>query len=172
MVDNGHWRNRIVGQGEESPDQLLANPGNWRIHPKFQQDALSGILDEVGWVQNVIVNQQTGHVVDGHLRVSLAISRGEPSIPVVYVDLTEAEEKLVLATIDPIAALAVADKEQLDELLKGVNSDSAEVQALITNIALQNGIVPPEGFEGGVEQPFLDKKKAIICPSCGHEFTN
>ena len=27
------WRNRIVGTGEEAPDQLLANPANWRIHP-------------------------------------------------------------------------------------------------------------------------------------------
>ena len=28
------WRNRIIGTGEEAPDQLLANPANWRIHPK------------------------------------------------------------------------------------------------------------------------------------------
>ncbi len=28
--------------GEEAPDQLLANPANWRIHPKAQQDALAG----------------------------------------------------------------------------------------------------------------------------------
>jgi hypothetical protein len=28
------WRNRIIGHGEEAPDQLLANPRNWRIHPK------------------------------------------------------------------------------------------------------------------------------------------
>lgn len=28
------WRNRIVGYGEEAPDQLLASPQNWRIHRK------------------------------------------------------------------------------------------------------------------------------------------
>ena len=39
------WRNRITGSGEEAPDQLLANPANWRIHPKAQQDALAGALD-------------------------------------------------------------------------------------------------------------------------------
>ena len=38
------WRNRIIGSGEEAPDQLLANPANWRIHPKAQQDALAGAL--------------------------------------------------------------------------------------------------------------------------------
>ena len=70
------WRNRIIASGEEAPDQLLANPANWRIHPKAQQDALSGALDAVGWVQQVLVNRRSGFVVDGHARVALALSRG------------------------------------------------------------------------------------------------
>src|SRR3972149_2850929 len=86
------WRSRIVGTGEEPPESLLANPRNWRTHPKAQQDALAGVLDEVGWVQDVIVNRRTGYIVDGHLRVSLAISRAEPTIPVKYVDLSPDEE--------------------------------------------------------------------------------
>ena len=57
------WRNRITGAGEEAPDQLLANPANWRIHPKAQQAALAGALDQVGWVQQVLVNQRSGFVV-------------------------------------------------------------------------------------------------------------
>jgi redox-sensitive bicupin YhaK (pirin superfamily) len=85
------WRNRIAGAGEEAPDQLLANPANWRIHPKTQQDALAGALDAVGWVQQVLVNRRTGFVVDGHARVALALSRGEPSVPVLYVDLATHE---------------------------------------------------------------------------------
>ena len=47
------WQDRIVGQGKENPEQLLANPQNWRIHPKSQQDALKGALDEIGWIQQV-----------------------------------------------------------------------------------------------------------------------
>jgi hypothetical protein len=38
------WRSRIVGHGDEDPEQLLANPRNWRIHAKNQQDALIGVL--------------------------------------------------------------------------------------------------------------------------------
>jgi len=68
--------------GEEAPDQLLANPANWRIHPKAQQDALAGALDAVGWVQQVLVNRPSGFVVDGHARVALALSRGEATVPV------------------------------------------------------------------------------------------
>jgi hypothetical protein len=109
------WRNRIVGYGEEAPEQLLANSRNYRIHPQRQQDALSAVLDEVGFVQDVIVNKTTNTVVDGHLRVALAISRGEPSIPVKYVDLTEDEEILVLATLDPLSSWASYDRMLLSQ---------------------------------------------------------
>ena len=134
------WRNRIVGEGEEEPDQLLANPRNHRIHPKRQQDALSTVLDRVGVVQRVIVNRRTGYVVDGHLRVALAITRGEPSIPVVYVDLEEDEEALILATLDPIGAMAATDKDMLSELMASVGDDDSRVMALLDAVRQDNGV--------------------------------
>jgi hypothetical protein len=54
------WRNRIVGHGEEAPNQLLANPASWRTHRKAQRAALVGSLDSVGWVAQVMVNRTTG----------------------------------------------------------------------------------------------------------------
>ncbi len=134
------WRNRIIDHGEEAPDQLLANPKNWRIHPKAQQDALSGVLDEVGWVQEVIVNKTTGHVVDGHLRVSLAISRQEPTIPVKYVELSPEEEALVLATLDPLAGMAATAKDALESLLADVQPGSDAVTALLEDVAKGAGL--------------------------------
>ncbi len=85
----GRWASRIVGEADVAPDQLLANPNNFRMHPAQQQNALADVLDKVGWVQRVVVNKRTGHVIDGHLRVEMAISQGEPSVPVVYVDCTQ-----------------------------------------------------------------------------------
>lgn len=141
---NTPWQNRIVGAGTEVPTDLLANPKNWRIHPKPQQDALAGVLDEVGWVQQVIVNQRTGHLIDGHLRVTLAMRRNEPAIPVLYVDLDEAEEALILATLDPLAAMAATDAEQLDALLREVTTGEAAVRAMLAELAEGAGIVPTD----------------------------
>ena len=76
------WKNRIISSGTEAPDQLLANPLNWRVHPQDQQTALMDVLGEIGWVQEVIVNQRTGHLVDGHLRVVLALRNDETEVPV------------------------------------------------------------------------------------------
>lgn len=138
------WRSRIIGSGEENPDQLLANPRNWRVHPKAQQDALAGVLDEVGWVQQVIVNQRTGHLIDGHLRVTLANRRGEASIPVLYVDLDEGEEALALATLDPLAAMATTDAAKLDELLRDVSTGEEAVQAMLAELAANAGLYADE----------------------------
>ena len=83
------WRNRIIGSGMMAPEQFLANPGNFRIHSSMQEAALEEVLDRVGWVRTVLVNQTTGHVIDGHLRVALGSRRGEAQIPYDLVELTE-----------------------------------------------------------------------------------
>jgi hypothetical protein len=130
------WANRIVGHGEEAPEGLLANPANWRLHPKAQQDALAGVLSEVGWVQDIIVNRRSGHVVDGHLRISLALREAARSVPVVYVDLDPAEEALILATLDPLAAMATTDEAKLAELLAHITlPDEAELEGLAALLA-------------------------------------
>lgn len=145
------WANRIVCHGEEKPDKLLANPANWRRHGESQQRALSGVLGEVGLVQSVIVNRTTGHLVDGHLRVELALAAGQPQIPVVYVELSEDEERIILASLDPIAAMADADRDKLAELLASVRSEDEAVRALLERIAQQEQIDLPA--IGGLTDP-------------------
>lgn len=133
--DLGKIKNRIVGSGEEQLDQIMFNPRNWRIHPLSQQDALKGVLEEVGWVQQVIVNKRTGNLIDGHLRCQLAAREGAVTIPVVYVDVSEDEEALVLATLDPIGAMAATDKQKLEEILSSIESENEQVNRLIDDIS-------------------------------------
>jgi len=166
----GNYRNRIVGQELVAPDQLLANPGNWRTHPKPQQAALEGALSELGWIQRVIVNRTTGRMIDGHLRVSLALRHGEPAVPVSYVELSEAEEALALATFDPIGALAGADREQLDALLREVSTGDAALQEMLGNLAGQHGIVPEDMTFREYDELVADEVEYLTCPECGHRW--
>jgi hypothetical protein len=129
------WRSRIVRRADVDPAELVANEMNWRRHPRAQRQALSGVLDEVGWVQDVIVNVRTGRVVDGHLRVELAQKRGEPTVPVLFVELDEREEALVLATFDPLGVAASIDEVALSRLLETVAAESAAVRELLANLA-------------------------------------
>jgi ParB-like chromosome segregation protein Spo0J len=137
-VKAAKYGKRIVGYGEVPAGELLANPQNWRIHPEAQQTALNDVLSTIGFVQSVIVNKRSSDewgaqdrgvetMVDGHLRAQLALSRGEETpVPVVYVDLTPEEERRVLMTFDPIAAMAATDKEKLDELIAESAGDFPE----------------------------------------------
>jgi hypothetical protein len=140
VMPNVAWRNRIVGHAEVPPAELVPNPRNWRSHPDDQQRALGGALTEVGWVAEVLVNQTTGHLVDGHLRVDLALARGEPSVPVTYVELSEDEERLVLASLDPLAAMATAEAEQLATLLAGLDPADHGLRALLDDLAREYGL--------------------------------
>lgn len=136
------WQNKIVRYAEFDPAELVAHPQNWRQHPKLQSDAMEGVLTEVGWVAPVIVNDRTGHMLDGHLRVSRALSRNQPTVPVLYVDLSEAEELEILATFDPLSAMAAKDADQLAALLDQVSSGETAVQAMLDQLAQDAGITP------------------------------
>lgn len=118
-----NYKNRIVDSGMANPKEIIANPMNWRKHPEIQKKAMEEVLNNVGWVQDVIINRTTGRLVDGHLRVEMAIQNNETEIPVKYVELTEEEEKSVLATFDPISAMATADKEALEKLVDSLDTD-------------------------------------------------
>jgi hypothetical protein len=129
------WRNRITRHADVPPSELVAHPLNARRHGRMQADALNGVLSEVGVVQSVIVNERTGRMLDGHLRAELALARREPSVPVVYVDLDESEERLILATFDPLGAMADADRAALGDLLGGLRVSDAALATLLETLA-------------------------------------
>jgi ParB family chromosome partitioning protein len=140
------WRNRIVGHGDESPGALMANPFNFRVHGKLQKSALKGSLESLGVIQTVTVNKSNGRIIDGHLRVATAIEQKQATIPVTYVELSEAEEAQALLSLDPIAAMAQTDSDNMDALLKMVETDNAEVMQYLEDLARENGIT--EGMDG------------------------
>jgi hypothetical protein len=130
----GLFRNRIVRTAMADPATLVANPLNWRKHPKAQVQALDGVLGELGWIDTVIVNERSGRLIDGHLRVEIAVKRKEQAIPVQYVDLDDNEERLALATFDPISAMASHDSELLAQLIASVEARTGSVADLLNRL--------------------------------------
>jgi len=110
-----------VGYGEESPADLLAHPLNFRVHSHAQKEAMRGALSAIGVTQNAVVSKRTGRILDGHMRVEMAVESGQPKYPVTYVDLTEEEERAALATFDALGSMAVTDADVLGNLMSGVD---------------------------------------------------
>lgn len=146
-----NWKNRIIGSGFEDPKKIRRNPQNWRTHSDTQSIALQSVLNEVGWVQEVIINKRTGNLVDGHLRVQIAAQKNEKEIPVKYVDLSEEEEELILITFDPISAIARADKDILANLIENIETENEILHEFIKDVEFSHGLSsldPMEEWEG------------------------
>lgn len=154
-----------------SPAELSDNPKNWRTHPEAQVAALSDVIREVGWAGACLYNERTGRLIDGHARKKVAYSQGAEKVPVLVGSWDEATEAKILATLDPLAAMAEADGGKLDSLLREVETGSEALQQMLAKLAEDEGIIPPDFQPVGVEeQGRLDQKSPIVCPHCKAEF--
>lgn len=98
---------------------LLPHPKNWRTHDKAQRSAFRGLLKEVG-LANAVVAYETKRglqLIDGHLRVE---ELGKQPVDVLVLDVSEAEARKLLATMDPLGAMATTNAEALRKLTKGM----------------------------------------------------
>jgi ParB-like chromosome segregation protein Spo0J len=82
----------------------VPNEHNWRVHPKQQEAALKGLVKEIGFADALIAREGADgrlHLIDGHLRRTVTPNQ---EVPVLILDLTEAEADKLLLTLDPLAA--------------------------------------------------------------------
>jgi len=153
-------RNRVKELRYVPASQLQPNPKNWRTHPEAQQNALRGILAEVG-IAGAVLAYETPEgglkLIDGHLR---AETLGNADVPVLVLDVNEAEADKLLATIDPLGAMAEADADKLRELLEEVETASEDLANMFTELAQEAGILDglndAEITEDEVPEPPVD----------------
>ena len=125
---------RINGLKRVSPNKLLAHPDNWRVHSEYQRSVLNDAINEIGWIKPIIVSKKSGLILDGHLRVSVAKERREKTVPVIYVDVDESQEKIALASLDSITALADIDYEALQRVTEGSPVEGNGLSSLLADL--------------------------------------
>lgn len=119
--------------------ELHPNPLNWRTHPKEQLDAIRGILAEVGFAGAELARELPDgslQLIDGHARAEVA---GDAIVPVLVLDVTEDEAKKILATFDPVGAMAGKDAEKLAALI----SDLKEQDDILTGLVWPDYVIDP-----------------------------
>jgi hypothetical protein len=126
-----HIRDRIIEFRRVKASQLRPHPKNWRTHPAAQQDALRGVLAEIGYAGALLARQLPDgslELIDGHLR---AETTPDVEVPVLILDLDEQEAAKLLALHDPLACMAESNDEVLAELLAQVETENDAVQSLL-----------------------------------------
>jgi site-specific DNA-methyltransferase (adenine-specific) len=128
-------RDRVRELRRVRAGDLTPNPKNWRTHPKAQADALRGILAEVGYADALLARELADGslmLVDGHLR---AETTPDQEVPVLVLDIDEAEADKLLLSLDPLAALAETNAVALDALLREVDTGSEGLQQMYADLA-------------------------------------
>lgn len=144
-------RDRIKAFKRVRAGDLLPNPKNWRTHPETQQNALRAVLADVGIADAVLARETPDGLmlIDGHLRTETVDA--DLKLPVLILDVNEAEADKILLTLDPLATMAEADAGKLDALLRTIDTGSEALQSMLAELAADAGL-----YGSDAEDPTTD----------------
>lgn len=130
------FRDRVKELRRVKASELRPHPDNWRLHNDAQRNALTAMIADIGFATAAVAFENAAgelQLIDGHLRTDLAAMEGnDAEIPVLILDVDEHEARALLVSIDPLAAMASADSEQLAKLLDAQSLPLGAVELLAT----------------------------------------
>ena len=157
-TDSPRFVDRVVELRRVPADTIRPNPWNWRLHPQNQSDALVEMLGEIGFAGALIARETPEglELIDGHLRQEVA---GSEVVPVLVVDMNDEEVRRLLATLDPIGAMAQTDVIALTALLDTLEVDGESTRAMLDMLTeaeeaedILDGVTLPDG-ESNTQEP-------------------
>ena len=137
-------------------DQLRPDPANPRRISDAELEALTRSIKEFGLVDPIIARRGDGLVVGGHQRLIAARRLGLKAIPVVYVDVTDEQAKLLNLALNRISgewdqellARLLAELQEapgVDISLSGFGDD--EIARLLKSLDARERQGRPEAFD-------------------------
>lgn len=130
-----------------------------------EYEKLRRSIEEFGYVEPVIWNKQTGHVVGGHQRLKVMLQLGETEIDCVVVEMDEQKEKALNIALNKVSGSW--DDDKLASLITDLTDsafdisltgfDAAEIDALFKD-ALKDGIKEDDfDVDAELQKPAVSK---------------
>jgi DNA modification methylase len=137
-------------------DELKPDPANPRRISDTELEALTRSLREYGLVDPIIARREDRTVIGGHQRLLAARRLGMKTVPVILLDLTQEQARVLNLALNKISgawdeellARMVADLsgvEELDLSLTGFDED--ELDALLKSLDVREKKDKPESFD-------------------------
>ncbi|CAI8877857.1 Transcriptional regulator [Brevibacillus sp. IT-7CA2] len=140
-----------------------------------EYEKLKRSIQEFGYVEPLVWNEQTGNLVGGHQRFKILVEQGTTEIEVSVVSLDEIQEKVLNVALNKISG--DWDEEALTALLGELQETGANVELSgFDEVDLKRmlGDIEIPNFEEGTEEDQGDlgilNSKLVKCPHCGEEF--
>lgn len=128
---------------------------------------MRGVLAEIGYADALIARETDDgslQLIDGHLR---AETTPDAEVPVLVVDLDEAEADALLALHDPLTAMATTDDEMLAELTASIETENEAIREMLDQMATEP---PPVEDFPSVEPPIAQSYQIVIeCQDEDHQ---
>jgi DNA modification methylase len=150
-------RNRIKELRYVRGRDLVPHESNYRVHPANQIQALRGILKEVGIAAALVGRELPGgkvQIIDGHARADVM---PDEKLPVLILDVDEQEAAKLLATLDPLSAMAGIDGDALKKVLEAAQLEDEAlkrmIDGLLPKIDPKEGLADPDAVPEPPEKP-------------------
>jgi hypothetical protein len=134
-------RNRIKEHRRVRAGDLLPHELNPRRHSEVQRAALAALYEEIGFARSLLAYELPDgrlKLLDGHLRQDMA---PDLEVDVEVLDVSDAEARTLLLSLDPLAQLADYDQAALDRLRAVAHTDSDALANLWASIGRANAEV-------------------------------
>ena len=148
-------------------------PDNPRVIDDVNLKGLKASLDRFGYVEPIVWNEKTGHIVGGHQRFKVLKSQGLKDAPMVIVNMDANEEMSANLTLNNPEIEGEFSPEAL-KLLKSVQGSDSELFGKLRLDDLANTLA--KRFRPGGDKTFTNEEVDVDglvkncdakCPCCG-----
>ena len=87
--------------------------------------SLQKSMDAFGYIEPIIWNEQTGHVVGGHQRLKILLAKGYSEIEVSRINVSEEKEKLINVALNKVSGQW--DEDKLEDILRDIQDSGNDV---------------------------------------------
>jgi hypothetical protein len=166
-------RNRIKTHVRVRAGELVPHELNPRTHSAAQRAALAALYAEIGFARSLLAYELPDgrlKLIDGHLRQDLA---PDMEVEVEVLDVSDAEARALLLSLDPLAQLADYDRTALDRLRSLASTSSDAIANLWASIAQTNAAVEESlaAVRGARERSESIAEQFLILVECVDEQT-
>ena len=144
-------RSRISGHRRVRAGDLLPHELNYRLHPEAQRAALEALYRQIGFARSLLAYELPDgrlKLIDGHLRRDM---HPDQVVDVEVLDVNDAEARVLLLSLDPLAGLAGREEDVHAELARLTPSDEQALselwqasQAAVRRTACPAGVLPEQ----------------------------
>jgi hypothetical protein len=153
------------------PKTLKPWDNNPRVMSKKDEDALKASIKEFGLVEPIVARRADRLVVGGHMRLKASVDLGFTSVPVVFIDVNDAQMQVLNIALNQISGefdypklMSILDGIKISQEITGLNLEltgftAADLTGFHDTLDTDAPIPEPEpdSFEGAGSD---------VCPTC------